>query len=200
MDFLLAEKGPGSGCQRSTWTGWHPSLMALLVENTSVFWRRTWVTGSKISNIICCSFVLTHTLTFLFCQHVTPDSRAAVRFVDHEELAYVMQRYREVHDLLHTLLGMPTNMLGESGSLSCITLAGQHSSKGSWEQIFNRTVITWYCSHLLLLYTQDLKKTRGTPGAETSLSFSLCWHISCFSNSSVLLMHTAVDSFCVTAN
>lgn len=47
-------------------------------------------------------------------QHVTPDSRADVKFVDNEELAYVMQRYREVHDLLHTLLGMPTNMLGES--------------------------------------------------------------------------------------
>ena len=45
---------------------------------------------------------------------MTPDSRADVRFVDNEELAYVMQRYREVHDLLHTLLGMPTNMLGES--------------------------------------------------------------------------------------
>uniref|UniRef100_A0A672LY67 Ubiquinone biosynthesis protein COQ4 homolog, mitochondrial n=1 Tax=Sinocyclocheilus grahami TaxID=75366 RepID=A0A672LY67_SINGR len=26
---------------------------------------------------------------------------------------HVMQRYREVHDLLHTLLSMPTNMLGE---------------------------------------------------------------------------------------
>ncbi len=24
-----------------------------------------------------------------------------------------MQRYREIHDLVHTLLGMPTNMLGE---------------------------------------------------------------------------------------
>lgn len=46
-------------------------------------------------------------------QNVTPDSRAQVKFVDDEELAYVMLRYREVHDLLHTLLGMPTNMLGE---------------------------------------------------------------------------------------
>lgn len=55
-------------------------------------------------------------LSLLF-QHVTPDSRADVKFVDNEELAYVMQRYREVHDLLHTLLGMPTNMLGESGFL-----------------------------------------------------------------------------------
>jgi len=24
-----------------------------------------------------------------------------------------MQRYREIHDLIHTVLGMPTNMLGE---------------------------------------------------------------------------------------
>ncbi|KAK5852026.1 hypothetical protein PBY51_023532 [Eleginops maclovinus] len=50
---------------------------------------------------------------FLEDNHVTPDSRADVKYVDNEELAYVMQRYREVHDLLHTLLGMPTNMLGE---------------------------------------------------------------------------------------
>ncbi|XP_036972445.1 ubiquinone biosynthesis protein COQ4 homolog, mitochondrial [Acanthopagrus latus] len=52
-------------------------------------------------------------LRFLEDNRVTPDSRADVKFVDDEELAYVMQRYREVHDLLHTLLGMPTNMLGE---------------------------------------------------------------------------------------
>ncbi|XP_041667642.1 ubiquinone biosynthesis protein COQ4 homolog, mitochondrial isoform X2 [Cheilinus undulatus] len=52
-------------------------------------------------------------LRFLEDNHVTPDSRADVKFVDNEELAYVMQRYREVHDLMHTLLGMPTNMLGE---------------------------------------------------------------------------------------
>ncbi len=35
-----------------------------------------------------------------------------VRFVDDVELAYVMQRYREVHDLVHTILDMPINMLG----------------------------------------------------------------------------------------
>ncbi|KAM9517983.1 ubiquinone biosynthesis protein COQ4 homolog, mitochondrial isoform 1-T1 [Salvelinus alpinus] len=52
-------------------------------------------------------------LRFLEDNRVTPDSRVNVKFVDNEELAYVMQRYREVHDLLHTLLGMPTNMLGE---------------------------------------------------------------------------------------
>ncbi|XP_045627014.1 ubiquinone biosynthesis protein COQ4 homolog, mitochondrial isoform X3 [Ursus americanus] len=46
-------------------------------------------------------------------QRVSPDTRAPTRFVDDEELAYVIQRYREVHDVLHTLLGMPTNILGE---------------------------------------------------------------------------------------
>ncbi|XP_067834842.1 ubiquinone biosynthesis protein COQ4 homolog, mitochondrial [Heptranchias perlo] len=50
---------------------------------------------------------------FLDVNRVTPDSRMPVKFVDDEELAYVMQRYREVHDFMHTLLGMPTNVLGE---------------------------------------------------------------------------------------
>jgi ubiquinone biosynthesis protein COQ4 len=45
-------------------------------------------------------------------QNVTPDTRTPVQFVDDIELAYVMQRYREIHDLVHTVLGMPTNMLG----------------------------------------------------------------------------------------
>ncbi|XP_060768821.1 ubiquinone biosynthesis protein COQ4 homolog, mitochondrial isoform X3 [Neoarius graeffei] len=52
-------------------------------------------------------------LRFLEDNKVTPDTRADVKFIDDEELAYVMQRYREVHDLVHTILGMPTNMLGE---------------------------------------------------------------------------------------
>lgn len=52
-------------------------------------------------------------LRFLDENRVSPDTRAATRFVDDEELAYVIQRYREVHDMLHTLLGMPTSILGE---------------------------------------------------------------------------------------
>ncbi|KAF7270633.1 coenzyme Q4 [Rhynchophorus ferrugineus] len=50
---------------------------------------------------------------FLEKNQVTPDSRDAVQFVDDMELAYVIQRYREAHDLIHTVLQMPTNMLGE---------------------------------------------------------------------------------------
>uniref|UniRef100_A0A240SWE8 Ubiquinone biosynthesis protein COQ4 homolog, mitochondrial n=1 Tax=Glossina brevipalpis TaxID=37001 RepID=A0A240SWE8_9MUSC len=50
---------------------------------------------------------------FLDDNNITPDSRREVRFMDDPELAYVMTRYRECHDMVHALLDMPTNMLGE---------------------------------------------------------------------------------------
>ncbi|XP_043248834.1 ubiquinone biosynthesis protein COQ4 homolog, mitochondrial isoform X1 [Colletes gigas] len=50
---------------------------------------------------------------FLDVNNVSPDSRPAVRFVEDTELAYVMQRYRETHDIFHAMLLMPTTMLGE---------------------------------------------------------------------------------------
>lgn len=46
-------------------------------------------------------------------QNVSPDSRPPVKFVEDTELAYVMQRYRETHDIFHAVLLMPTTMLGE---------------------------------------------------------------------------------------
>lgn len=52
---------------------------------------------------------------FLEDNKVTPDSRLTVQFLDDVELGYVMQRYRECHDLYHAVLGMPTHMLGEVG-------------------------------------------------------------------------------------
>ena len=39
-------------------------------------------------------------------QRLSPKSRADVRYVDDEELAYVMKRYREVHDVWHVLYGV----------------------------------------------------------------------------------------------
>ncbi|OAD59556.1 hypothetical protein WN48_08664 [Eufriesea mexicana] len=50
---------------------------------------------------------------FLDVNNVSPDSRTAVRFIEDTELAYVMQRYRETHDIYHALFMMPTTMLGE---------------------------------------------------------------------------------------
>ncbi|KAI1176506.1 Coq4-domain-containing protein [Nemania sp. FL0916] len=46
-------------------------------------------------------------------EHVTPDTRSQVRFVDDEECAYVVQRYREAHDFYHALTGLPVVREGE---------------------------------------------------------------------------------------
>ena len=58
---------------------------------------------------------LGHTyVTFCEKHKITPDSRDPVQFVDDENLAFVMKRYRETHDIVHALLDMPTDMVGES--------------------------------------------------------------------------------------
>ncbi|KAK8122290.1 coenzyme Q biosynthesis protein Coq4 [Apiospora sp. TS-2023a] len=44
---------------------------------------------------------------------VSPDTRSAVRYIDDEECAYVMQRYRESHDFYHALTGLPVVREGE---------------------------------------------------------------------------------------
>lgn len=44
---------------------------------------------------------------------VSPDTRRPVQFVEDEELAYVMQRYRELHDIVHTLLDMSIDVPSE---------------------------------------------------------------------------------------
>ncbi|KAI1844623.1 hypothetical protein JX266_009296 [Neoarthrinium moseri] len=44
---------------------------------------------------------------------VSPDTRAGVRYIDDEECAYVMQRYRESHDFYHALTGLPIVREGE---------------------------------------------------------------------------------------
>ncbi|GBP55497.1 Ubiquinone biosynthesis protein COQ4 homolog, mitochondrial [Eumeta japonica] len=50
---------------------------------------------------------------FMRDNNITADSRLPVHFIADPELAYVMQRYREVHDLVHATLFMKTTMLGE---------------------------------------------------------------------------------------
>ncbi|KAH7037119.1 coenzyme Q biosynthesis protein Coq4-domain-containing protein [Microdochium trichocladiopsis] len=44
---------------------------------------------------------------------VSPDTRTSVRYIDDEECAYVMQRYRESHDFYHALTGLPVVREGE---------------------------------------------------------------------------------------
>ena len=44
---------------------------------------------------------------------VSPDTRDTVKYIDNEECAYVMQRYRESHDFYHALTGLPVFVEGE---------------------------------------------------------------------------------------
>ena len=37
----------------------------------------------------------------------SPDERPEVRYIEDEELAYIMQRYRQTHDFSHVLLNLP---------------------------------------------------------------------------------------------
>lgn len=46
-------------------------------------------------------------------ESVSPDTREPVRYIDDEECAYVMQRYRECHDFYHALTGLPVMVEGE---------------------------------------------------------------------------------------
>ena len=44
---------------------------------------------------------------------VSPDTRSSVRYIDDEECAYVMQRYRECQDFYHAVTGLPIIVEGE---------------------------------------------------------------------------------------
>jgi ubiquinone biosynthesis protein COQ4 len=50
---------------------------------------------------------------FLARHQFSPLERPIVRFIQDEELAYIMQRYREVHDFWHVLLEIPPTVQGE---------------------------------------------------------------------------------------
>ncbi|XP_024399347.1 ubiquinone biosynthesis protein COQ4 homolog, mitochondrial isoform X2 [Physcomitrium patens] len=50
---------------------------------------------------------------FMGSRNFSPDDRPPVRFVESEELAYVAQRAREVHDFWHVLFNCPTSVVGE---------------------------------------------------------------------------------------
>ncbi|OKL63444.1 Ubiquinone biosynthesis protein coq4, mitochondrial [Talaromyces atroroseus] len=51
--------------------------------------------------------------TWLDREGVSPDTRDSVQYIDDEECAYVMQRYRECHDFYHAVTGLPTMVEGE---------------------------------------------------------------------------------------
>lgn len=52
-------------------------------------------------------------VSWLDREGVSPDTRSQVRYIDDEECAYVMQRYRECHDFYHAVTGLPIVREGE---------------------------------------------------------------------------------------
>ncbi|KAJ7081847.1 putative COQ4 protein, responsible for restoring ubiquinone biosynthesis [Mycena belliarum] len=52
-------------------------------------------------------------ITWLERCGVTPDTREPVHYIDDPELAYVMQRYRECHDLYHCIVNLPVSVDSE---------------------------------------------------------------------------------------
>lgn len=44
---------------------------------------------------------------------MSPDERDEVKYIDNEECAYVMQRYRQCHDIYHSIFGLPAFLEGE---------------------------------------------------------------------------------------
>lgn len=52
-------------------------------------------------------------VSWLDREGVSPDTRSSVKYIENEECAYVMQRYRECHDFYHALTGLPVMVEGE---------------------------------------------------------------------------------------
>jgi ubiquinone biosynthesis protein COQ4 len=50
---------------------------------------------------------------FLAAHSISPDTRAPVKYINDNELAYVMTRYRQIHDFWHVLLGLPITVQSE---------------------------------------------------------------------------------------
>eukprot|EP00924_Labyrinthula_sp_SR-Ha-C_P001581 maker-scaffold_18-snap-gene-2.64-mRNA-1 protein AED:0.00 eAED:0.00 QI:16/1/1/1/1/1/2/651/275 len=67
---------------------------------------------SQLSELPNCSFGRS-VYDIMNCHGLTLGDRAPVENLEDPELAYVMQRYRETHDLLHIILGIPFSVSGE---------------------------------------------------------------------------------------
>ena len=50
---------------------------------------------------------------FMTNHGITSDTRAPVQYVDNAELAYIMKRYRQIHDFVHVLLDFDINVADE---------------------------------------------------------------------------------------
>lgn len=93
-------------------------------------------------------------VTWLDREGVTPDTRDQVKYIDDEECAYVMQRYRECHDFSHALTGLPVMVEGELAlkafefantvlPMTGLALAAVSRLKSAERERFWKTYLPW---------------------------------------------------------
>lgn len=117
---------------------------------------------------------------------VSPDTRDSVKYIDDEECAYVMQRYRECHDFYHALTGLPVMVEGEVAlkafefantllPMTGLSLFAVIRLKKAERERFWRTYLPWAldngsrCKEILNVYweeelerhVEDLRKELG---------------------------------------
>jgi ubiquinone biosynthesis protein COQ4 len=86
---------------------------------------------------------------FLKTHDFDPDGRDKVRYVEDEELAYVMLRYRQCHDFWHALTQLPPTVVGELGLKwlelfqTGLPLAAFASTVGSFQLSQQEQQILW---------------------------------------------------------
>lgn len=82
-----------------------------LVDTSSIDFT-TLRSGSSNSNIQTATFGQAYA-SFMDTHGFDPEERCCVKYVDDPELAYVMLRYRQIHDFTHVLCNLPPTVLGE---------------------------------------------------------------------------------------
>ena len=104
---------------------------------------------------------------------VSPDTRDNVRYIDDEECAYVMQRYRECHDFYHALAGLPVIIEGEVAvkafefantllPMTGLSLFAVLRLKGSERARFWNTYLPWAvktglrCEEVINIYWEEV--------------------------------------------
>lgn len=111
---LVADFGETTGHQALEWM--HQQMLAnvegrrILAEKPRL--RSNRIDYERLKSLPENSFGK-HYSRFYTENGVSPDTRKQVQFVDDADLAYVMQRYRELHDIFHTILNQPTTIKGE---------------------------------------------------------------------------------------
>lgn len=85
----------------------------------------------------------------------SPDDRTAVRFISDPDLAYIMTRYRQIHDFLHVITDLDVTIVGElglkwfeyhiTGFRFCLLsgLAGQVRLSRDERRFLNQELIPW---------------------------------------------------------